>query len=220
MSCAQNGERINFGRRSHAVCDAVAAPSDQTGQKREQTGTDGVGGLGSRTPRLWGKGAARRKPRSPAAEDGRQGAGGSRGHRTGRGLTSSHRDGARHCAGRGAVPCGRRGSPGRARTRCSGTKTPTITFQSQPGGSAPLPRPPPQTPCAPLPHTSVPSHACQCGGARTPNLWEEKIVPDCQTPMESANKTRKVLLARRPLRFRRQDKTDQTMGTLSLDRSR
>lgn len=41
-------------------------------------------------------------------------------------LTSSHTDEAQHCLGGGGVPRGRRGSPGWARTCCSGIKNPPL----------------------------------------------------------------------------------------------
>lgn len=117
----------------------------------------------------------------PAAEDGQQGA---RGHgATAWGGVSPVLTGAEHSAARGVEP-----SPVDAGAVPGGHAHVVLGPKPRPSPSNLSPvRPPPQTPCTRLPHTSVPSHACRCGGARTSNLWEKKTVPNCQTPMKSAN---------------------------------
>lgn len=66
ISSAQNGEKMNFGRRSHAVRDAVAAPSghDRAGESRLVR--PAWAAWESRTPSPRG-GGAHGKPKSPAA---------------------------------------------------------------------------------------------------------------------------------------------------------
>lgn len=65
ISSAQNGEKMNFGRRSHAVRDAVAAPSghDRAGESRLVR--PAWAAWESRTPCPRG-GGAHGKPKSPA----------------------------------------------------------------------------------------------------------------------------------------------------------
>lgn len=189
ISSAQNGEK-NFGRRSHAVRDTVAAPSGHDRAEESRLVRPAWAAWESRMPCPWG-GGAHGKPTSPAApcrplpppaaEDGQQGA---RGHgATAWGGVSPVLTGAEHSTARGVEP-----SPVDAGAVPGGHAHVVLGPKPRPSPSNLSPvRPPPQTPCTRLPHTSVPSHACRCGGARTPNLWEKKTVPNCQTPMKSAN---------------------------------
>lgn len=150
-----------------------------TGQRREQTGAAGVGRLGEpdAVPEGWGGPREAEVPcrplPPPAAEDGQQGA---RGHgATAWGGVSPVLTGAEHSAARGVEPSpvDAGAVPGGHAHVVLGPKPPPSPSNLSPVG------PPPQTPCTRLPHTSVPSHACRCGGARTPNLWEKKTVPTC-----------------------------------------
>ena len=162
---------------------------------------------------LWAQGDGPLEAIIPSTEEGQQGAPGSRDHRWGGGLTSSHTDEAPRCPGDKGAPHGHRGSPGRAHTRCSGIKNhhlldsrwirpnPLPTVRTQHPSGSHLPTPPSLLPQTPLsPPCGNPRQQLQepwGRGMDPPNLWEEKdhlqlqdMRPNCQMPMKSANKIR------------------------------
>lgn len=114
-------------------------------------------------------------------------------------LTNSHMDEAQHCLGGGGVPHGCRGSPGWARTRCSGIKNPPLpsgfqrvlpTLPQSRAQHPPGRHPPSNVTDTPSKHPFLPNfqhwvnahHQVQgpWGGAWTRNFWEKR--PDGHSP--------------------------------------